>query len=221
MKKCNSSVIGKLYDWGSHIHTNGSAYLYTIEEFFDGGTLTNKMGGAIEPVRVCDYGIALMRAVAHLREHALVHRDIKPDNIMFRDGEDTPTLVDFGLVRDLMDVSLTMSYLQQGPGTPFFASPEQLNNEKHLIDWRSDQFSVGIVLGLCLTESHPYQTPGDSKVSTIDRVIGKQTPSVRFRERAEALGCRFLIKMVAPWSVERFDHPNEIVQVIERTKKEI
>jgi hypothetical protein len=61
-------------------------------------------------------------------------------------SDPTPALVDFGLVRDLSETSLTASWLPRGPGTPLFASPEQLNNEKALIDWRSDQFSIGVIL---------------------------------------------------------------------------
>jgi len=87
----------------------------------------------------------------------LVHRDIKPANIMFKEGLETPVLVDFGIVRDLAATSLTQTWSPIGPGTPFFASPEQLNNEKHLIDWRSDQFSLGVTLYFARTARHPYQ----------------------------------------------------------------
>ena len=164
MKQCESPFIGKLHDWGTFKDKDRGSFLFVIEEYIGGGTLTDRLGSTCHSaIHIYDYGIALLNAVSHLRQKLLVHRDIKPDNIMFRSDDDVPILVDFGLVRDLSGVSLTQTYLQQGPGTPFFASPEQLNNDKHLIDWRSDQFSIGVVLGICLTGNHPYQQPGQTK----------------------------------------------------------
>jgi serine/threonine protein kinase len=86
-----------------------------------------------------------------------VHRDIKPDNIMLREDGRTPVIVDFGLVRMLDEPSITGSWADRGPGTPFYASPEQLRNEKPLIDWRSDQFSLGVSLSRVTIGVHTYQ----------------------------------------------------------------
>lgn len=219
MLRCDSPLIGKLYDWGIHKYTDGQSYLYIIEEYFDGGTLTDKLKPPMSSSIIHDYGITLTHAVAHLREKGLVHRDIKPDNIMFREGDNIPILVDFGLVRDLASDSLTRTYLQQGPGTPFFSSPEQLNNEKQLIDWRSDQFSTGIVLALCLTGVHPYETSTESGHNIIERVAGKSLPSDSFCHTAESSGCSFILKMIAPWPIQRFSHPSEIIRSIEKAKR--
>ena len=98
----------------------------------------------------------LILAVKDLQP-SLVHRDIKPANIMFRKNQPEPVLVDFGIVRDLSQTSLTASWWPSGPGTPFFSSPEQLTNDKALIDWRSDQFAIGVIASLLLTGRHPYQ----------------------------------------------------------------
>jgi len=75
---------------------------------------------------------------------------------MFRSGSDNPVLVDFGLVRALDDSSITQSWLMMGPGTPYFASPEQLNNDKYLISWLSDQFSLALTTAFALTSRHPF-----------------------------------------------------------------
>lgn len=219
MKQCESPFIGKLHDWGTFKDKDRGSFLFVIEEYIDGGTLTDRLGSTCHSaIHICDYGIALLNAVSHLREKSLVHRDIKPDNIMFRSDDDVPILVDFGLVRDLSGVSLTQTYLQQGPGTPFFASPEQLNNDKYLIDWRSDQFSIGVVLGICLTGNHPYQQPGQTDLQTVNQVITRATCSSEFSCKANEAGYGFLTKMVLPWPVDRFARPDLIIREFENLK---
>lgn len=220
MSQCTSPYIGKLYQWGAFEHNDGVTYFYTIEEYLSGGNLTNRLpdiSNSLNHIR--SYGKALIEAVSHLREKSLVHRDIKPDNIMFRSNEDIPILVDFGLVRDLTGTSLTQSFLQQGPGTPFFASPEQLNNDKQLIDWRSDQFSVGIVLSICLTGRHPYQDPGQTALDAVHQVISRANCSDLFVDEVNEMGCGFLAKMISPWPIERFAYPGLIIKELDNLKE--
>jgi len=221
MRRCDSPFIGKVYDWGEIRTDDSTSFLFLVEEYIPGGTLTERLRSTSPSViQVCDYGSTLMRAVYHLKDNSLVHRDIKPDNIMFRSGgDDVPILVDFGLVRDLSCSSITPTHFQHGPGTPFFASPEQLNNEKSLIDWRSDQFSVGVVLCLCLTGSHPYQQPGQNKMQVVEQVYSRATFSALIFEKINEVGCGFLMKMVSPWPVERFAHPDLLIREFENLKK--
>lgn len=222
MLKCKSPFIGEIYNWGTFKNNDDRSFLFVIEEYLSGGTLTDRLNSTVHSaIHVCDYGIALMNAISHLRDLSLVHRDIKPDNIMFRSTDNVPILVDFGLVRDLRGKSLTLTFLQQGPCTPFFASPEQLYNDKHMIDWRSDQFSSGVVLGICLTGSHPYQQTGQNMTQTVDQVMARTKCCSEFSEKAEESGCGFLVKMVSPWPVDRFAHPDLILRELINLKKEI
>lgn len=222
MRQCESPFIARLHDWGVFDNNGKGSFLYVIEEFMAGGTLTDRLAAVrLDVIRVCNYGLALISAVSHLREKQLVHRDIKPDNIMFRSAnDDVPILVDFGLVRDLRRASLTLSYLQQGPCTPIYASPEQLNNDKHLIDWRSDQFSIGVVLNICLFGSHPYQQTGQTDAQTVEQVITRAACGPEFNEKTGRLGCGFLTKMVSPWPIDRFPHPDLITRELEKLKEE-
>jgi serine/threonine protein kinase len=220
MRRCSSPYIGKFIDSGVSVF-NGMSYLYVLEEFFDGGTLKDRLlSGCVLPLQtVIGYSKCLLGAVNHIKSLLLVHRDIKPENIMFRCGDETATLVDFGLVRDLSGESLTLSFLPHGPGTPFFASPEQLNNDKHLIDWRSDQFSVGVVLGLCLYGIHPYQEDGESSGSVVTNVLNRKGFSTFFRSKADENIFQLVKKMTAPWPICRFSDPSVIVTVLESIEK--
>jgi serine/threonine protein kinase len=216
MKKCDSPSIGKLLDFGI-AKTASGATPYIIEEFFDGGTLTDRIARtkvSVESIR--HYGITIANALKHLQSHSLVHRDIKPENLMFRAGEDDPVLVDFGLVRDLSQESLTMTWLPQGPGTPFYAPPEQLNNDKELIDWRSDQFSLGVVLSVLLTGKHPYGNANAAVGEVLNAVLRRSGCSKDFQDAVGKSGLRAVIRMVAPWPVQRYGSIDELIQELKK-----
>lgn len=222
MQQCNSPHIGKLYGYGVHRAEDGTSYLYVMEEYLSGGTLGDKLKIApIGMLAICNYGIDLIKAISHLKDNALVHRDIKPDNILFRDKEDSPVLVDFGLVRVLHERSLTHSFLPQGPGTPFYASPEQLNNDKHLIDWRSDQFSLGVLLAICLTGCHPYCQDTVNDVQIVERVLSRAKCSESVKSQLIEMGFGFVIKMISPWPIERYSKPVFIQQELETLKRSL
>jgi len=150
--------------------------------------------------------------VRHIAAIGLVHRDLKPDNILFREDAVTPVIVDFGLVRDLTDTSLTESWFLRGPGTPFFAPPEQLRNEKAMIDWRADQFSLGVLLAISLFGLHPYQEEGAPSQQAVERVAQRVAQPDWFLKAARKANLDVLVKMTAPWPVERFRTPGDLCE---------
>jgi serine/threonine protein kinase len=164
-------------------------------------------GGPLSPPDVRTLATALVDAVGHISSLGLVHRDLKPDNIMFRSPGGPPVVVDFGLVRDLRQSSLTKTWLPHGPGTPYYAPPEQLNNEKPMIDWRADQFSLGVVLTMCGLGRHPYELAGLNALQVVDRVARREAAAPDFTTWATTNGLTALVRMVAPWPIARFRTP--------------
>lgn len=131
----------------------------------------------------------------------------------FAKKEASPFIVDFGIVRDLRKTSLTNTYLAMGPGTPFFAPPEQLNNEKSLIDWRADQFALGVVLSMAHFGVHPYAESGDDPVRFIGRVASRAGPSAKFFADATLARLPVLQNMVASWPVTRVRTPEILLEI--------
>lgn len=212
LKKCDTPLIGKLYEFDSFKSSKGDAYYFSLEEFLNGGTLEDKISSkSLPPSLIRNYAISIIRALNHLKNINLVHRDIKPDNIMFRKKSPNPVLVDLGLVRDLSAVSVTSSWLPRGPCTPYYAAPEQLKNEKDLIDWRTDQFSLGIVLGICLTKRHPFAKDGMKIDETIDAVAERQSCANQFCETATKQGVKAIIKMINPWPIQRYQSIDDML----------
>lgn len=208
MRRCQHPSIAQLHSLGQ-FSDGGETFFYSVEEFLAGGSMTERLNtlGCLSAEAVFSIGCQLIDALAHIQALDLVHRDLKPDNIMFRDAAETAVIVDFGLVRDLQASSVTASWAMRGPGTPYFASPEQLNNEKHMIDWRSDQFGLGVTLSLALTGHHPYAEDSDSPEEVVNRVSERGPLAQSFQDRCHSQGWCTLLKMVQAWPVSRFRTP--------------
>jgi serine/threonine protein kinase len=207
MKRCSHPNVAALLELSS-IEIEGVQYPFIIEAFMSGGTLDDRLrAGLISRSELCSIGDALIGALDHIAARDLVHRDFKPANIMFAAAQGNAVIGDFGIVRDLTKDSLTQTYLSSGPGTPFFAAAEQLNNEKALIDWRTDQFALGVTLAVSHFGFHPYKWPGENDSQAVRRVASRSCPSPLFIDAATQDDLPVLIKMVAPWPVERFRTP--------------
>src|SRR5690606_33597773 len=115
-------------------------------------------------------GLQLADALAHAHAHGLVHRDVKPQNIMI-DEVGRVRLVDFGLAKDLEDQTLTGT--GDFMGTPHYSAPEQIESHGDQdIDGRADLFSVGCVMYEILTQRRPFD--GRSTESILRAVVSQE-----------------------------------------------
>ena len=118
-------------------------------------------------------GVAVAEALAHAHAQGIVHRDVKPQNLLL--GADRRLrVVDFGLVKDLAEPGAPSI---EFAGTPHYASPEQIEPTKHPIDGRSDVFSLGIVLYELAALRRPFD--GSSPQSVLRAVLGEEPRTLR------------------------------------------
>lgn len=216
ISKCNSPNIAKIVGVRSYTDSSGISYDIIFEEYLDGGTLDDRLiSNTLKSSEFKALATGLIVALKELQSHALVHRDIKPANIMFRKNGVEPVLVDFSVVRDLNQAALTASWAMQGPGTPQFAAPEQLHNQRHLIDWRTDQFSIGVVLAYAHLGIHPYEEPGMPVHDVIDAVSARR-PSKHFASLASKdIIAGYIATMVKPWPVQRYSTPEKLFELVQ------
>ncbi len=209
MHECSHSGIALLHT--SAPQTFGAKqYWISVEEFLSGGTLGElTAGGPMPPDMVSVIGSHLIGALMHLHERRLVHRDIKPANILFRKPGQA-VLTDFGIVRMLDAPALTKEFIAPGPGTPLYAAPEQLTNEIRLIDSRTDQFGLAVVLAECILGHHPFAPDGDQQAAVM-RVATRQSLPAATIERLRANQATYLLRALSPWPVQRYPNPAEFI----------
>lgn len=149
----------RLYDGGTDGHV-----AYLVMEFVDGRPLDNLINedGPLEEGRTRVIGHAVAQALAHAHEVGLVHRDVKPANILI-ESDGRTRLTDFGIAR-VIDETLTSSSI--GLGTAGYLAPEQV--ESGSVGPSADIYSLGLVLLECLTATRAF--PGTLTESTIARL---------------------------------------------------
>jgi serine/threonine protein kinase/formylglycine-generating enzyme required for sulfatase activity len=133
-----------------HLGKHGDRYFYAME-FIDGETVESlvKRNGPLACLFALDIAQQVASALIAAEKQHLVHRDIKPSNLMLvqeGDGEVLVKVIDFGLARSAVMQSTTAGEITSGGfvGTPYFASPEQLDRQTE--DIRSDIYSLGVTL---------------------------------------------------------------------------
>lgn len=172
--KLNHPNIVPVYDFGEQ---NGQPFL--VMRLMRGGTLSQRLEKG--PMSL-DEALPILQSIADALDHAhrngLVHRDLKPDNILF-DQFNTPFLSDFGIVK----VAGSSATLTEGNfiGTPGYISPEQAHGNLD-VDSRSDLYSLGVILFEMMTGSRPYQ--GDTTLQIIVQHIQAPIPSARALNKA-------------------------------------
>lgn len=126
-----------------------------VEDYIDGKVLREIMAEFRNPKEIFHLLDSLVKGLSIIWDKNIVHRDLKPENIIIRPNG-MPCIIDLGIARFLDLESLTKTISPLGPCTPFYAAPEQLSNNKSLIDPRTDFFALGIIaLELCLGV-HPF-----------------------------------------------------------------
>ncbi|MFO0885376.1 MAG: protein kinase [Pirellulales bacterium] len=150
---------------------------YYAMQFIEGESLAEvfaKRKKSLDYSQVAEWGLQAAEALAHAHQRGVIHRDVKPSNLIL-DKEKRLWLTDFGLARRTGDVTLSLTGALLG--TPRYMSPEQAAATHKKVDHRSDIFSLGTTLYELLVGSPAF--PGDSPHDVIQKIIGTEPIPIR------------------------------------------
>ena len=187
---------------------------YIVMELLQGKTLRELINGPVDPKTAIQITEGILQALAYSHANGIVHRDIKPGNIMITDQGDVKVM-DFGIARALDDVSATMTATWNVVGTAQYLSPEQASGE--VADARSDLYSVGVVLYEMLTGRPPFI--GDTPVSiAFQHVSGELIPPSKINPTLDQQFDHFLSVVMAKDAANRYQDANAMLADLHRIR---
>jgi serine/threonine-protein kinase len=157
--KLNHNNIVGAYDVGE-----AGGYHYFVMEYVEGKTLYEDIskGKIFSEKEAIDVVTQVANALAHAHARGLIHRDVKPKNVMINPAG-IVKLADLGLARDASDIEMAKSEAGKAFGTPYYISPEQIRGEMDL-DARSDIYSLGATFYNMVTGRVPFEAATPSEV---------------------------------------------------------
>jgi FixJ family two-component response regulator/tRNA A-37 threonylcarbamoyl transferase component Bud32 len=147
----NNEYVARIFDQGF-----AGERPYIAMEYLSGGTLAARMLGGLTSLTALRITSQIARALDAIHTHGVIHRDLKPQNILFRDNG-RPVIVDFGLAKDVA-AKMTLTRHGEVIATPRYMSPEQCLGKP--ADQRSDLYSLGVIFYEMLTGRNLYDADG-------------------------------------------------------------
>src|SRR5688500_17074722 len=197
-----SPHVARVYD-----HGTSDDHAYLVMEFFEGGDLNQRLAGnAIAPETCMRLFRELMMALGDIHERGILHRDLKPQNLLFR-NDGSLAIVDFGIAKhnDAVDITGVGEIL----GTPRYMSPEQVQGKA--FDLRTDIYSAGVLLYQMLTGRHLFD--GETAVEVALQHLNTPPPGLPDNLQKYQ---RLMDKLVEKDRDARFRNADEVIGYMTR-----
>jgi serine/threonine protein kinase len=185
---------------------------YFVMEYVAGGSLDRRLlsEGPLETVSVVRIGLQAAQALDAAHQQGLVHRDIKPGNILIDKGTERVRVADFGLARVMNEVSCTRSGFIAG--TPQYMAPEQVRAET--CDARADLFSLGAVMYAMCTGHPPFRA--ETVYAVMQRIVHDTPRSIREQNpKIPAWLNQFILRLLSKEKDRRFDSASEVAALLQ------
>ncbi len=209
----NHPSIVAVYDTGEDM-VGSVPVPYIVMEFVDGRTLRDLLRDdrRLLPERALEITDGVLRALDYSHRNGIVHRDIKPGNVMLTRSGDVKVM-DFGIARAVADSQMTMTQTAQVIGTAQYLSPEQARGER--VDARSDLYSTGCLLYELLTGRPPFT--GDSPVAiAYQHVKEEPVPPSQIDPEVPAWADAIVLKAMRKDPADRYQSAGEMRNDLQR-----
>jgi eukaryotic-like serine/threonine-protein kinase len=202
VERIRSRHVARIYG-----HGVSGEHAYLVMEFFDGGDLNKRLGGkALPPEEALKIFRELMFALGDIHEQGVLHRDLKPQNLMFR-ADGSLAILDFGIAKHVDAVDRTGH--GEILGTPRYMSPEQVRGVA--LDLRTDIYSAGVLLFQMLSGTHLFD--GETAVEVALHHLNTQPPDLP--EHLQPYQ-RLMDKLVEKDRDARFRNADEVIGFLSR-----
>ena len=195
-----------------NVETEGESP-FLVMQFVAGESLQQRLDreGPLEVCEILRIGLQTASGLAAAHAQGLVHRDVKPSNILLEMGVERALLTDFGLARATDDASLTHTGFH--PGTPQYMSPEQARGD--VVDERSDLFSLGSVMYAMCTGHSPFRA--ETGYGILRRITDHEPRMIRQSNPQIPLWLEQIIaRLLAKPTADRFQSAAEVADLLRR-----
>jgi eukaryotic-like serine/threonine-protein kinase len=198
-----SAAVVRLYDLGV-----SDEHAWLVMEYFARGDLRKRLRARLTPREALQFAAAIAHALAAVHAAGVLHRDLKPGNVMLRE-DGSIALIDFGMSKD---AALALDITETGTifGTPHYMSPEQGHAEA--LDERSDLYSLGVILFEMLTREKPFRAENPMAIVYKHRKDAIPQLPPKFSPVQPVLE-----KLLAKLPADRFSSATEAAQALEET----
>ena len=201
VQRIGSARVPRILDVGQ-ISTPMGQSIWIREQRIIGTTLRQRLqNGPLTINELLELGVQTLEALAEAERNNIVHRDVKPENIMV-DANGNYWLLDFGISRHLSMSPLTPQTLPFGKFTLGYAPPEQLRNVQSEIDCRADLFALGITFYEAATGRNPFRYGAANELEILRRVENDALPPLVL----PCLAAGSLTDLIRAMTQKRRDH---------------
>lgn len=196
-------------------------FFVTCEEYIDNVGWDTFKNSIKNEISLIDFTIHVFNALQILWSNDIVHRDIKPDNILIR-PDLTPVIIDLGIAKSMRPGTQNFTLIGIAPCTPQYAAPEQFERESE-VTYKADQFAIGVILYHLVTGIFPYGKYEEIDAEGLIQNFKSIKPAIATEINKNISICfaNFINRLIEVQPYKRYRNIDTIQEALSNIKKDL